>query len=195
MIPPVQPEVPVEGSPVEAPARAENKFSALDVETILREHGWLLLEVRVTEDPALQIWFARAAEFLGPHSLDRDALTELLSLFFCCDAAARMQQIGSQSVMSREGARDVIREIANRLLDGGDIDSERLNEIVDSVKKSTPYRSREIFHPLRLALAGRVGEGELDRVILLIDFASKLNFAAPVKSCRQRMIEFCAALD
>ena len=106
-----------------------------------------------------------------------------------------MRLTESQALMSREGARDVIREIANRLLDGGDIDSERLNEIVDSVKQATPYRSREIFHPLRLALAGRGGEGELDRVILLIDSASKLNFAAPVKNCRQRMIEFCAALD
>ena len=195
MIPPVQPEVPAERSPGEVPAQTENKFSALDVEAILRECGWFAPHAPVDDDPALQAWLARAAGFLGPHSLDRDALTELLSLFFRYDAVACMQRTESQTVMSREGARAVIREIANRLLDGGDIDSERLSEIVDSVKKSTPYRSREIFHPLRLALTGRSGEGELDRVILLIDSAARLDFAMPVKSCRQRMLEFCAVLD
>ena len=45
------------------------------------------------------------------------------------------------------------------------------------------------------ALAGRAGDGELDRVILLLDGAAKLPFAVPVKGTRQRMLEFCAALD
>ena len=47
----------------------------------------------------------------------------------------------------------------------------------------------------RLALAGRAGEGELDRVILLLDEAAALSFAAPVKSARVRILEFCSALD
>jgi hypothetical protein len=52
-----------------------------------------------------------------------------------------------------------------------------------------------MFHPIRLALAGRAGEGELDRVILLLDAAAALDFAVPVKGARRRMLEFCAALD
>jgi hypothetical protein len=56
-------------------------------------------------------------------------------------------------------------------------------------------RGRELFHPIRLALAGRAGEGELDRVILLLDEAAVLSFAAPVKSARARVLEFCSALD
>ena len=56
-------------------------------------------------------------------------------------------------------------------------------------------RGRELFHPLRLALAGRSGEGELDRVILLLDDAASLPFAVPVKSARARILEFCGALD
>jgi hypothetical protein len=46
-----------------------------------------------------------------------------------------------------------------------------------------------------LALAGKIGEGELDRVILLLDSAVRLDFAVPVKGTRQRILEFCAALD
>jgi hypothetical protein len=56
-------------------------------------------------------------------------------------------------------------------------------------------RGRELFHPIRLALAGRAGEGELDRVILLLEEASSLPFAIPVKPARTRVLEFCAALD
>jgi hypothetical protein len=56
-------------------------------------------------------------------------------------------------------------------------------------------RGRELFHPIRLALAGRAGEGELDRVILLLDEAAGLPFAVKVKSVRVRIVEFCAALD
>lgn len=89
----------------------------------------------------------------------------------------------------------MIRELANRVLDGDDIDSDRFKEIIDAIKTVLPQRSRELFHPVRLALAGRAGEGELDRVILLIDSAAKLPFAVEVKRTRQRMLEFCAALD
>jgi hypothetical protein len=51
-----------------------------------------------------------------------------------------------------------------------------------------------MFHPIRLALTGRAGEGDLDRVILLLDAAARLDFAE-VKGARQRMVEFCAVLD
>jgi len=45
-----------------------------------------------------------------------------------------------------------------------------------------------------VALAGRPGDGSLDRVILLLDEAAPLPFAAPVKSARVRILEFCTAL-
>jgi len=38
------------------------------------------------------------------------------------------------------------------------------------------------FIPMRLALAGRAGKENLNRVILLLDEAAALSFAAPVKS-------------
>ena len=63
------------------------------------------------------------------------------------------------------------------------------------MKAALPYRGRALFQPIRLALAGRTGEGDLDRVILLLDAAAKLEFAERVKGARERMLEFCAALD
>ncbi len=184
-----------EDTSTESPIALANSFTAADVAAILRESGWLDTAREPEADAALQAWLARAAELLGPHVADRAALVDLLALIFGFDAAAILQDAANQAVLAREGARDVIRELANRVLDGGDVDSNRFKEIVDAMKAVMPYRSRAIFHPVRVALAGRAGDGELDRVILLLDAAARLPFAVAVKSTRQRTLEFCAALD
>ena len=97
--------------------------------------------------------------------------------------------------MTRNAARDVIRLLARLILDGGTCTVERFKEIVTALKEGMDLRGRELFHPLRLALTGRAGEGELDRVILLLDEAAVLPFTTPVKSARSRILEFCSALD
>ena len=183
------------GAPPEAFSTAV-AFTSNNVAGILRERGWLSSQsVTADSQTALQTWFARAAELLGPHAADRTGLENLLALVFGYDASAILRVPANQAVLAREGARDVIRELANRVLTGGDVDSDRLKVIVDAMKAVLPYRSRDMFHPIRVALAGAAGHGELDRVILLLDAAAKLAFASPVKGTRQRMLEFCAALD
>ena len=183
----------------EAPSQSSiavvNSFSAADVRAVLCERGWLG-EMRENEaDAAMEAWIARASELLGPQAADRGQLAGLLALVFHYDASALLDDAANQAVLTRVGARQVIRELANRVLDGGDVDSDRYKEIIDGIKAALPYRSRVLFHPVRLTLAGRVGEGELDRVILLLDSAAKLGFAKRPKGSRQRILEFCAALD
>jgi hypothetical protein len=177
----------------ERAAKAEgqaNFFTAADVEAILREQGRIRSE---TEDAA--IWMAEAASMLGPHAEDREALTRLLSLVFEYDAHAVLALREAQEVLTREGAREVLRSLATEILSGGPVDSARLKDIVAAMRGALPYSSRELFHPLRLAQAGRVGGGELDRVVLLLDRAAGIEGLAPVKSVRTRILEFCAALD
>lgn len=176
-----------------------NPFTSADVERILRAGRWLAGNVSAE----MASWLNDAALLLGPQAAELSAtpsdsvqvLLDLLSLIFSYDAKAILAESENQTVMSREGARDVIRELANRVLVAPEIDSERFKEIIENLKTSLGFHGRKLFHPIRLALAGRVGEGELDRVILLLDTASRLSFADAVKGTRQRMIEFCAALD
>jgi hypothetical protein len=119
----------------------------------------------------------------------------LIALVFEYDASAILHTAVSHAVLIREGARDVIRELALAVLEGPAVDSERFKVIVTGIKSHVPYSGRELFYPVRLALAGRVGGGELDRVILLLDDAAATAGLAPVKNVRQRMLEFCAALE
>jgi hypothetical protein len=199
-------DLPAAQSPVIAPERdaltspaLANPFAPADVELILRARGWL----RDAVSPEMALWLRDAAALLGPQAVERSALpseatqllAELLTLLFVYDARALLANPENQAVMSREGARDVIRELANRVLASPEIDSDRYKEIIEGMKTALGFHGRKLFHPIRLALAGRFGEGELDRIILLLDSAARLSLAIPVKGTRQRMIEFCAALD
>jgi nondiscriminating glutamyl-tRNA synthetase len=158
---------------------------------ILRAQNWL-----ATDPTAEQAaWCERAAALLGPQSPDRAVLENLLSLIFHYDACDILASMDAHVVMSRYAARDVVRQLANLLLDPAPLTVERFREIIDALKSQLDIRGRELFHPLRLALAGRSGDGELDRVVLLLDDAASANFSEPVKSARARIIEFCSALD
>lgn len=179
-----------EQTPV-TPVAAANPFTREDVSSLLVERYWL-----ASEPNAEQLaWCAHAAAILGPQVADRAALADLLSLVFQYDARELLAKVESHVVLSRYAARDVLRQLALLLLDGAPVTTERFKEIITSLKEHLHLRGRELFHPLRLALAGRAGEGELDRVILLLDEAAALPFARSVKSARARILEFCAALD
>jgi hypothetical protein len=180
-----------EHSNSDAPVAAANAFSAADVVVILRERGWLAAEPSLAQ----QAWCERAAAMLGGHAADRSALADLLSLVFRYDAEEIISRVESHVVLSRYAARNVLRQVALLLLEGGPLTSDRFKEIVTTLKDGMELRGRELFHPIRLALAGRAGEGELDRVILLLDEAAELSFAVPVKCARARILEFCSALD
>jgi hypothetical protein len=170
---------------------APNLFTGVDVGEILRERGWTAGD---GASPEVQAWCERAAGLLGSHVVDRAALGDLFDLVFHYDAEKVLERVESHAVLARYGAREVVRRLALLLLDGGALDSERFKEIITIMKEGSDLRSRDLFHPIRLALAGKAGDGELDRVILLIDEAAALPFAVPVKPVRVRILEFCSAL-
>jgi len=168
-----------------------NLFSAADVIAILREKGWLSTEPTESQGA----WCARAAAFLGPQAADRAALGELLGLIFHYDAQKILTSTEAHVVMSRYAARDVLRRLALLLLDCGELTPDRFRDLITQLKEGLDIRGRELFHPLRLALAGRSGEGELDRVILLLDEAAAAGFTAPVKTARNRILDFCSSFE
>lgn len=171
---------------------AVNPFSMADVAEVLSARGWNAGEQRGS-DEARRAWCERAAFLLGPQVADQDGLADLLGLVFEYDAARVLSDVEAHNVMARYAAREVLRMLARLVLDGGACTPERFSEIVTALKTELDIRGRELFHPLRLALAGRSGEGELDRVILLVDAAWEAGFA--VKTVRERMVEFCSVME
>jgi len=172
-------------------AQRANLFSVEDVIAILQEKGWL----SGGPDEKQSAWSSKATAFLGPQAADRSKLADLLGLVFHYDARAILETTEAHVVMSRYAARDVLRQLALLLLDGAELTTDRFSEIIATLKQDLDLRGRELFHPLRLALAGRCGGGELDRVILLLDDAASAGFSAQVKTARERILEFCATLE
>lgn len=165
-------------------------LSPAEIEAILRERGWRTGGA----GPELEAWLQQAAALLSPQAADRETLADLLGLVFHYDAREILQSPESHAILAREGARNVIRELAPLVLAGGAMDSDRFKQVVDALKEKLRYRGRELFYPMRLALAGRGGEGALDRVILLADGAAQAPGLAPVKTISTRMLEFIAVL-
>src|ERR1700730_8106044 len=155
--------------PMRDSVAAPNLFTGADVAEILRERGWIVGQEFSGE---LQAWCERAAGMLGSHVADRGELGGLLGLIFHYEAEKVLERVESHAVLARYGAREVLRRVAWLLLDGGVLDSERFKEIINVLKEGSDLRSRDLFHPIRLALAGRGGEGELDSVVLLVDEAA-----------------------
>jgi nondiscriminating glutamyl-tRNA synthetase len=172
-------------------AAAASTFTGVDVAFILRERDWLAGEPA----PEQLAWCERAASLLGAQASDRAALGDLLGLIFHYDAGELLGRVENHVVLSRYGAREVVRHLALLLLEPSPLTTERFKEIITALKEGLQLRGRELFHPIRLALAGRAGDGELDRVILLLDDAAALPFVPPVKSAHKRIVEFCASLD
>jgi glutamyl/glutaminyl-tRNA synthetase len=168
-----------------------NPYTAADVIAILRENQWLAAD----PTPEQTVWAEHAAQLLGHYAETPAGLANLLRLVFYYDADQILLSTDAHAALTRYAARDVIRHLALLLLDPAPFTSERFKQIVAELKEKLEVRSRDLFHPIRLSLAGRVGEGELDRVILLLDEAAALPFATPVKSVRTRILEFCSALD
>ena len=180
-------------------ARRSSPFTAQDVRTIAERRGWLPTGGESgVQDPtaeARQAWMAEAAQLLGAHTVGAAGLEALLERIFQYDARENLTRPENQAVMAREGARQVLRELASLVLKGDEVHSDRYKEIVTALKERTGRRGQELFHPVRFALAGRAGEGEFDRVILLLDGAARLEWGVGVKSCRTRILEFCGAID
>jgi nondiscriminating glutamyl-tRNA synthetase len=176
--------------PTMAVVATPNLFVGADVEKMLRAREWMAGE----SSPEQVVWCERAASFLGPHAVDEAALAEMLELIFHYETQELLGRVENHLVLSRVGTREVLRRLALFLLDGEPLNSARFSEIISQMKEGVEIRGRDLFHMVRLALAGRAGGGELDRVILLVDEGAAA-FGERVKTARSRILEFCAALD
>jgi glutamyl/glutaminyl-tRNA synthetase len=175
----------------QASAAAASVVTARDVSEILLERGWLAGGASAEQ----MAWCERAAALLGPQVSARRSLADLLQLIFHYDAYELLARVESHAALARYGARDVLRHLALLLLDGASLTPERFKEIITELKARVGIGSRDLFQPIRLVLAGAAGEGELDRVILLLDEAAAISFDVRAKTARERILEFCTAFE
>ncbi|MBI4462378.1 MAG: hypothetical protein HY653_05685 [Acidobacteria bacterium] len=98
----------------------------------------------------------------------------------------------SRAALEREGARDVIREFGRRALADSWLTTERLAGILKEVRQATHRKGRAFLAPIRVMLTGLPFGPELAELVPILETGSQLPLPQPVKSCRQRVLEFCS---
>ncbi|MBI4466678.1 MAG: hypothetical protein HY656_04540 [Acidobacteria bacterium] len=98
----------------------------------------------------------------------------------------------SREALEREGAREVIRAFGQRVLEDSWLTVERFHQILEQLKRQTPWRGRNLYQPIRVALTGLPFGPKLDDLLPIIERGAELDLPVRVKSCRQRVLEFCS---
>ena len=98
----------------------------------------------------------------------------------------------SREAMERTGARDVLRAFGQRALAESWLTPERFREVVEVVKQETGFSGRALWQPIRVALTGLPFGPEVDELVLIFERGHELDLPVEVKSCRQRVLEFCS---
>ncbi len=98
----------------------------------------------------------------------------------------------SREAMEREGARDVLRSFGRRALEESWLTPERFEEIIEEVKAETGFKGRDLWQPVQVALTGLAFGPKLAGLILIFERGHELDLPLVVKSCRQRVLEFCS---
>ncbi len=97
----------------------------------------------------------------------------------------------SREAMERAGAREVLRAFGQRVLAESWLTRERFVEIVEEVKQETGAKGRALWPPIRVALTGLPFGPDVEKLILVFERGHELDLPLEVKSCRQRVLEFC----
>ncbi len=101
----------------------------------------------------------------------------------------------SREALEREGARAVIRAFGLRALGNGWMTVERFKEILEEVKHETHATGRNLAQPIRVMLTGLPFGPPLEELIPILERGAELPLPVRVKSCRERVLEFCSIFN
>lgn len=98
----------------------------------------------------------------------------------------------SRQTMEREGAREVLRAFGQRVLEDSWLTVERFHQITEELRRETPWRGRHLHQPIRVLLTGLPFGPPLDELLPIIERGAELDLPVRIKSCRERVLEFCS---
>jgi glutamyl/glutaminyl-tRNA synthetase len=142
--------------------------------------------------------FLATAMAMATSSVDRlNQIPGRLSLLFQYDASATLAQSGVREEMMVAGARAVVTALAEELDSAPRLDREKFRAVANQVKVKTGQKAKALFHPIRIALTGRVEGPELDLAVPAIDAGAELppdSGIPKIVGCRERADAFVREL-
>jgi nondiscriminating glutamyl-tRNA synthetase len=132
-------------------------------------------------------------------AIDRlSQLPDRLVTIFSFDAAGTLAREPMKSELADEGARAVVRALAEDLADAPRLTTREIFRTAAArVKERTGQKGKALFHPIRVALTGEAEGPELDLLVPAIDRAVELTPASGlqrVTGSKERAAAFAALL-
>jgi glutamyl/glutaminyl-tRNA synthetase len=157
---------------------------------LLQRAGFLSVEI----PPEARAWLEGLVAAYLPDPENVAEFPERVRTVFHYDAAAALARVDTQEVFARETARPVVRAFAHGVLSSPSLDEASFEEMLVAIRARTHCTGRDLMLPIRIVLTGQFRGPELKKIPLLIEEGSRLALTTRIKSCRERIIEFCAAL-
>ena len=146
-------------------------------------------------DASVAAWANRLIDLLLPYVDRLEQLPQRASTIFHTDAKAALALEENARVFANEKAIIVVREFSARTANDSPLIPERFKTVMNQIKADTGAKGKDLFHPVRIALIGSHSGPDFDRLIPLVEEGSRLPLPVHVKSVRERVQEFLAALE
>lgn len=157
------------------------------------DKGWLDLESLGTKE-SLE-WFLKLVGLFAPYADRLDQIADRAAPAFKYDAAEAIQQPDNADVLRAESSPAVIKSFAQHISNSSSFDAQLFKVIMNDIKNETGVKGKDLFHPVRIMLIGHHSGPDFDKLIPVIEEGSKLNLPVHVKSTRERVQEFMAAME
>jgi len=143
--------------------------------------------------------FLASAMAMASASVDRlNQIPARLAFLFDVSPHAAMRDPHVRDEMQTDGARAVVKALAEELAARPRLTRESFRAVANQVKARTGLKAKALFHPIRVALTGRSDGPELDLAVPAIDRGAELPASAGIPSMignRERAAAFSAALE
>ena len=143
--------------------------------------------------------FLAAAMAMATASVDRlNQIPARLAFLFDYSPERALGDAGMRSEISSDGARAVVRALAEELAGAPRLDREKYRALASQLKVKTGQKAKALFHPIRIVLTGRAEGPELDLAVPAIDLGADLPESAGIPKIlgnRERAAAFARALD
>jgi glutamyl-tRNA synthetase/nondiscriminating glutamyl-tRNA synthetase len=139
------------------------------------------------------------ASTMGMISASVDRLEQAparLAFLFDYAPARTLADAAVRDEMSADGARAVVRALAEELAAAPRLDRERFRAAAGAIRAKTGVKGKALFHPIRVALTGKADGPELDLAVPAIDRGAELPAGAgmpPIVGARERAAAFAVA--
>jgi glutamyl-tRNA synthetase/nondiscriminating glutamyl-tRNA synthetase len=131
-------------------------------------------------------------------SVDRlDQVPSRLGFLFAFSPETTLADERTRLEMRSDAARAVVRALAEALQPAPRLDRERFRAVAAEVRGRTGQKGKSLFHPIRVALTGRVEGPELDLAVPAIDRGADLSADTGIPAvvgCRERAAAFAGAI-